>query len=207
MPEMDGLAATTELRRREGPVRHTPVIAMTAYAMRGDRESGLAAGMDDYITKPVGVRALHAALQRWLPIPAAPPRDQPPDWGGDGDEEPDAVACVLDPLALRRLQELGLDLHTVLPTFLDETRLGLNALRDALERGDARTVADSAHRLKGAATLVGAAELRRLAAELEAAGRDAALAPTAPLFDALHPAFQRTREAVQAALIRDGATA
>ena len=68
MPGMDGYEATTELRRREGAQRRTPVVAMTAQAMDGDRRRCLAAGMDDYITKPMRSRELMALLTRWIPV-------------------------------------------------------------------------------------------------------------------------------------------
>ena len=68
MPEMDGYEATAQLRRLEQGAEHTPVIAMTAYAMKGDLEKCLEAGMDDYISKPMRYQALVDTLRRWVPI-------------------------------------------------------------------------------------------------------------------------------------------
>jgi two-component system, sensor histidine kinase and response regulator len=72
MPDMDGYEATAMIRAAEGTSRHTPILALTATAMQGDRERCLAAGMDDYVTKPIQVETLMAALEKWSPVP----------WGG-----------------------------------------------------------------------------------------------------------------------------
>ena len=66
MPEMDGYEATAAIRQLEGAAGRIPIIAMTAAAMEGDRERCMAAGMDDFITKPVRLEAVSAVLERWV---------------------------------------------------------------------------------------------------------------------------------------------
>jgi PAS domain S-box-containing protein len=147
MPVLDGYEATARIRDREGGGERVPIMAMTANTMEGDRERCIAAGMDDYLPKPLRVDQLEQALRRALD-----------DDGGGG-----------EPLVDREILDELLGDEGLMDLFMSETSAQLDALNEAADAGDAAEVERLAHTIKGAAGTVGASRLAALAAELEQA--------------------------------------
>jgi signal transduction histidine kinase/DNA-binding response OmpR family regulator len=168
MPGMDGLEASRAICAR-WPARQRPrIIAMTAEAMEGDRERCLAAGMDDYIVKPVRLDELARALSRCRPLTTERMAARPS--GADGTTPRDALdRRVLDQLR----EDLGdpAALREVISTFLERSPSMLIALREAAARGDVATVSAGAHAMKGTSATLGALALSQQCAELERLAR------------------------------------
>ncbi len=183
MPELDGYAATAKIRESEGARRRTPIIAMTAGAMTGDRELCLAAGMDDYISKPVRVEELESVLARWLPNPG-PPGDVPraaPDAEGETKIDRSALAKLGDP-------DQGGDpafLRDLASLFRDEAGPLLAAMRSAATTGDGKQLSGAAHTLKGGSAYLGALAVRSLTERLEALGKSTDMTGALDLVDLL----------------------
>ena len=162
MPELDGFAATAEIRRLEGRSRHTPIVAMTANALEGDREQCLAAGMDDYLSKPVTRTRLETVLSRWLKAKALTQEEKHPV--GDVemlDRQQLALATGGDEALIKEILAI---FAAGLPELVDK-------IRTAAQAGDAAHLARAAHELKGSASNIGAKRLAKLASALEASAR------------------------------------
>jgi len=175
MPAMNGYEAARTIRDPGSKVlnHEVPIIAMTANAMRGDRELCLEAGMNDYVSKPIDPRALAAALARWLP--SAEPAGEP---GGEPDRPPAPLRSSDEERSTFDRQEfLGRMMgdealaREVIEGFLADVPRRLEALRRSFDGGDAQAVAREAHSIKGAAANVGAESLRQAASQVETAGR------------------------------------
>ncbi|MGH9942240.1 MAG: PAS domain S-box protein [Pyrinomonadaceae bacterium] len=170
MPSMDGFEATAEIRRREAGGPRTLIVALTANAMKGDRETCLAAGMDDYLAKPLKPEALARVLDHWLaPLGLGPVVRRPPE------PERSAGAAATRrgaPGVLAKLKEFremfGPDTaDELLDLYLTDTEARLGQLRDALERGDFSSARVTAHTLKGGSGNVGAQGMYELCQRLE----------------------------------------
>jgi PAS domain S-box-containing protein len=192
MPEMDGFETTRAIRQNQEPGSHLPIIAMTASAMKGDRERCLEAGMDDYISKPVQPEALLEAVARWT---------------SDRDDEiPQPVVVEVEetadsPLNLNRLKELQSVLgepdgflQELIDIFLSEVPKRLESIEQALQSGDAEGVQAAAHTLKGMAGNLGADQLTQLSSLLEQAGINGELDECAELFEEVRVEFQKLQE-------------
>ena len=188
MPEMDGFAATAEIRRREtGIGRHTPIVAMTASALAGDRERCLRAGMDDYVSKPVKLEKLREVLAHWAGAAAAP--------SAPG-AAVDATGETVDMSALEELRSYQLEgetdaLERLIAKFLDSARDECAEARAALSRGDPETLRRVVHSLKGSSGMFGARRLSALSARIEELAKHRTLGEAVPLVDELEQELQR----------------
>jgi CheY-like chemotaxis protein/HPt (histidine-containing phosphotransfer) domain-containing protein len=176
MPEMDGLEAARQIGRQVTPGHRPRIVALTANAMAEDREAGRAAGMDDYLSKPVQVKELQAALQRcgqWV-------LERDRSTGPRPEEPPPSAAATIDPEALALLKQMAGDggpgmLRDLLALFRADAPPLQAAMRAAVAGRDAEALRRSAHSLKGVAANLGAKALAALCAELERMGRDGAV--------------------------------
>jgi HPt (histidine-containing phosphotransfer) domain-containing protein len=165
MPEMDGFQATAAIRAAEkGTGRHLPIVALTARALKGDREACLAAGMDDYLSKPIRTAELLSILERL---------------GGDAGPVPSASTSVEPAFDSDDvLTRVGGDrklLAEIVDIFRVESPRLLADLRRCLETGDARGVMEAAHALKGCVGNFGGRAAADAALALERMGREGAL--------------------------------
>jgi CheY-like chemotaxis protein len=188
MPEMGGFEATGIIRAKEKETgQHIPIIAMTAHAMKGDRERCLAAGMDGYVTKPIQVRDLLETMQAVLedhgPTEPASADAVPSDTGEDFNES-------------EALQRVGGDealLQELIGLFLEDSPRLLANVRDAIARGDAPKLKIAAHTLKGSAANFGATPTVAAAQALERLAEEGSFTGAAEAATLLEQTVERLR--------------
>ena len=195
MPEMDGYEATRAIRAREaesGGQQHIPIIALTANAMRGDREECEAAGMDDYLSKPFSATQLEEKVYHWLehsssatdkPVETASSTPSPIDSAYDDED-----VAFLGPAALdniRAADEDGSDglLGKLIDIYLENAPKLLAQIRAGLEANEADKVRAAVHTLKSNSANLGASTLAGVCRELEAKTRAKELSETNELLE------------------------
>jgi signal transduction histidine kinase/DNA-binding response OmpR family regulator len=215
MPEMDGYTAAGRIRAHAAltPGTHLPIIALTASATTADREESLAAGMDDYLTKPVSPESLLEMIAKWAPSSKGTPslsaqaRPLPMQAIGrpSGSSRVAATFDYDDALA-RCAGDLAL-LRKIVGVFVARTSHELIELEDALARGDATAVSAFGHKLRGGAATVSANALSSAAAVLEGVSGSQSLAEVREQFERARGEFERFAVHVEALLAVDAAQA
>jgi CheY-like chemotaxis protein/HPt (histidine-containing phosphotransfer) domain-containing protein len=217
MPNLDGFEATSLIRSREEgqALRRTPIVALTANAMQGDRTRCLDAGMDDYLSKPFSGPELREVLARWLPkvglVEVAESAGEAEREEGNGtDVGSDLESGVLDPTALDVFRELerrgGKNvLGRIVQAYLKQSQQHVAQLSEAAAKRDASGVQSAAHTLKSSSAQVGAVTLSELCKELEAMGRSEAIEDIDKHVAALGAVYARVREALAVQYQEDAA--
>jgi two-component system, sensor histidine kinase and response regulator len=199
MPVMDGLQATAQIRALDSPMRRVPVIALTANALRDDRDRCLSAGMDDYLPKPFNAEQLAAMIDQWLAGRAS-------GWAATAAAAVDLVAqanAVLDTGALEQLRKAGgadgaAFVERIVGGFLAEAGQQLDSMHNAVVQADAKALRHAAHTLKSSSAAVGATQLSQLCRSLEF-GAAAGELESIPLLR-IEQAITRVDQALRAAL-------
>lgn len=203
MPEIDGYVATDVIRRRERNRRHTPIIAMTANTMEGDREKCLAAGMDDYIAKPLRIANVERVLTRFFTGDRATRVPEADRSDATGIENGDLASLeerpVIDRVLVEEILSAGGKDDGLLELFLTQSRSRVDDFAKALDDSDAAGLAHVAHTLKGSCATFGAVKLAGALGRLDGAEGSALLHKAAALRPELTDLLTRTEVALTAA--------
>jgi CheY-like chemotaxis protein/HPt (histidine-containing phosphotransfer) domain-containing protein len=187
MPEMNGIEATQSLRTELPPERQPRIIALTANALGGEREEYISAGMDDYLSKPVNVVSMRAALEKCMPLEINQKMMEsdpmPESFTSSAPSAPVPASGSIDiPTLKEYFPYEGEDLRMVIDLseeFLADAEGRLRQLKTSFEQGDAGAVGKTAHALKGASLTFGAKAFSALCQDLEQMGKSGELSGVA----------------------------
>lgn len=192
MPKMDGFESTAAIRKQEGSSRHTPIIAMTAHAMKGDRERCIAAGMDDYVSKPIDPASILNVLRKWLPQGESAQAIANPDNGSRPVETLGSPVLNTKQAIWVTGGKLGM-FKRISSVFLQHMPARLRELEDAISNGDGETAHRLAHSIQGAASSVGGTRVHEVALEIERLVQSNGLTAVTLLADDLKGEFDQLK--------------
>jgi|GEM_PF-968203 len=207
MPEMDGLTAT-ELIREEFTTKSRPrIIAMTANAMTGDREKCLAAGMDDYVSKPIRVEELREALAKCNKLNQEEPEEVIMDYVSQEEAGESANQIAIDFAVLESICEMAGDeasllVEEMINSYLDDTEIRLQAIAQAIIEADAESIFQAAHSMKSSSANLGAVNLAQLCEELEELGRNRTIDDVEVILSNAASEFQQVQQALRSFLTK-----
>ncbi|MGI9274624.1 MAG: response regulator [Endozoicomonas sp.] len=203
MPEMSGYEATTLIRKRESAHKLTrvPIIAMTANAMQGDREKCLAAGMDDYISKPIKADIFKDKLEHWLIYDLVDENESDPP---ESSAESKSVALkqegkeLINSTTLNTLKDIMEDEFSgLLESYLEDAPMLMRDIQQSAREADLKVMVRAAHTLKSSSNNLGARLLAETAQEIETLGKENKLAEASALIPDLEQFLERTVEAIK----------
>jgi PAS domain S-box-containing protein len=192
MPEMDGYEATRRIRELEREGERLPIVAMTASAMKGDREKCLEAGMDDYVSKPVTPESLEAALRRWVGAPAAPAEKAATASPAAGDRLDETIVA-----SLMSVDDDGTLMDEVVATFIRIAPVRLATIRKAA-KGNPAQLERAAHSFLGSCGNLGCRRMADLCARLEVLGRSGSTEGAPELASALEEEYAAVKPHLEA---------
>jgi two-component system, sensor histidine kinase and response regulator len=197
MPDVDGFMATEMIRSLEGSRKHTIIVAMTANALKGDRERCLAAGMDDYISKPVNQKDLASIINKWR----EKIMQQPPAPVVVTTRLPDSDEPAIDRSRLDELADLGDEedpewLTSILQKFEEDATSRIVKLVVAVEEGKPDLLGQIAHALKGSCGNIGAVPMSAIADELQRLGQSGSVEGATEKISSLENEFNRVKTAI-----------
>jgi CheY-like chemotaxis protein len=192
MPVMDGYTAAAEIRKREGKSKHTPIIAMTAHAMKGDGQRCLAAGMDAYLAKPVKRKTLEAVLTNLFEHDQFSLAEVPKDPTASGYD-----LSIVDVACLSETASSPEKLRHIIEIYLRHTETRLEALRTAVAQKSASEIYEIAHQCLGSSRTCGMMAILPALGELQRMGKAGDLAGAGDQFNAAWAAFQQLKPFLQ----------
>ena len=205
MPEMDGYEATGVIREWEQfrEKTHTPIIAFTANAMQGDKDKCIAAGMDDYISKPVSEKSLEDMLKKWLKDKVEVVEFEYTETATtqkevESEEQDETEFRQLDLSVFNVLKQMFADnFPQAVQSHTTTSKDNLQRIEQALKDNDAEALEHAAHSLKGAAAQFGAMQLSELARQTEFFGKDSDIDSARAIFEQLKAAREQAEQLMQ----------